>query len=74
MVKQVPFDKVLDSAKKYKDDMSRFLRDMIAIPSESCDEKRLSTALNKKWKKWVLIKLISIQWAIFWVILVMGLI
>lgn len=51
MVKQVPFDKVLDSAKKYKDDMSRFLRDMIAIPSESCDEKKVIHRIKQEMEK-----------------------
>ncbi|HGJ5904319.1 MAG TPA: YgeY family selenium metabolism-linked hydrolase [Arsenophonus apicola] len=51
MVKQVPFDKVLDSAKKYKDDMSRFLRDIIAIPSESCDEKKVIHRIKQEMEK-----------------------
>ncbi|WGL98683.1 YgeY family selenium metabolism-linked hydrolase [Arsenophonus sp. aPb] len=51
MVKQVPFDKVLDSAKKYKDDMSRFLRDMIVIPSESCDEKKVIHRIKQEMEK-----------------------
>ncbi|WP_032114450.1 YgeY family selenium metabolism-linked hydrolase [Candidatus Arsenophonus nilaparvatae] len=51
MVKQVPFDNVLASAKKYKDDMSRFLRDMIAIPSESCDEKKVIHRIKQEMEK-----------------------
>ena len=34
----IPFDKVLAKAEEYKPKISRFLRDMIAIPSESCEE------------------------------------
>ncbi|MDI9371208.1 MAG: YgeY family selenium metabolism-linked hydrolase [Synergistaceae bacterium] len=34
----IPFEKILAKAEEYKPQMSRFLRDMIAIPSESCEE------------------------------------
>ena len=33
------FDAIKKAAQKYGPDMTRFLRDMIAIPSESCEEK-----------------------------------
>ncbi|MCP4297498.1 MAG: YgeY family selenium metabolism-linked hydrolase [Proteobacteria bacterium] len=33
------FQKILQKAEEYKPQISRFLRDMIAIPSESCGEK-----------------------------------
>jgi hypothetical protein len=33
------YKRILGLAEKYKSQMSRFLRDMIAIPSESCNEK-----------------------------------
>lgn len=36
---KVDFKTVLEKANEYKQDMSAFLRDMIAIPSESCNEK-----------------------------------
>lgn len=32
-------EEILKLAEKYKPEMSRFLRDMARIPSESCDEK-----------------------------------
>ncbi|MGD9822689.1 MAG: YgeY family selenium metabolism-linked hydrolase, partial [Aminobacteriaceae bacterium] len=35
----IPFEKVLSKAEEYRPKMSRFLRDMIALPSESCGEK-----------------------------------
>ena len=35
------FKQIVELANKYKPEMSKFLRDMIAIPSESCGEKRL---------------------------------
>jgi len=33
------FSKILEQAEKYRPDISNFLRDMIALPSESCEEK-----------------------------------
>ncbi|MDA6076731.1 hypothetical protein O0544_09900 [Edwardsiella anguillarum] len=51
MAKQVPFDMILEKAHQYKDDMSRFLRDMIAIPSESCDEKRVVQRIKEEMEK-----------------------
>ena len=35
-------------AEKYKPDMSRFLRDMIAIPSESCCEKKVILRIKEE--------------------------
>ena len=37
----IPFEKVLSKAEEYRPKMSRFLRDMIALPSESCGEKEV---------------------------------
>ena len=33
------FEKIKSAAEGYKADMTRFLRDMISYPSESCEEK-----------------------------------
>ena len=33
------FEAIKKAAEGYRADMSRFLRDMIAIPSESCEEE-----------------------------------
>ena len=33
------FNQIKAAAKQYEADMTKFLRDMIAIPSESCEEK-----------------------------------
>ena len=33
------FQAIKTAAENYKQDMSRFLRDMISHPSESCEEK-----------------------------------
>jgi len=45
------YEAIKKAAEAYKDDMSRFLRDMIAIPSESCQEegvvKRIAAELTK---------------------------
>ena len=36
---QIDFNKINELAESYKPDMTRFLRDMIKLPSESCQEK-----------------------------------
>ena len=45
------YDKIRRAAEGYKQDMTRFLRDMIAIPSESCEEegvaKRIAAELTR---------------------------
>jgi len=45
------FAKVLDLAKKYEPEMSRFLRDLIAIPGESCDEKGTVLRIKEEMEK-----------------------
>lgn len=47
----IDFQKVLQKAEEYKGDISRFLRDMIAIPSESCDEGRVIERISEEMKK-----------------------
>lgn len=42
------YKKILEKAEYYKADMSKFLRDMIAIPSESCDEKDVVLRIKKE--------------------------
>ena len=37
--KYMDFEAIKKAAEGYRADMSRFLRDMIAIPSESCEEE-----------------------------------
>ncbi|MCG8508597.1 MAG: YgeY family selenium metabolism-linked hydrolase [Rhodospirillales bacterium] len=39
MADNLPTEKILSLAETYKADMTRFLRDMIRIPSESCQER-----------------------------------
>lgn len=38
---KIDFKAILDKAEAYKPEMSRFLREMIAIPSESCQEEQV---------------------------------
>ncbi len=40
--------KILELAKQYEKDMTRFLRDMIAIPSESCDEEKVINRIKRE--------------------------
>ena len=47
----VDFQKVLQKAEEYKGEISRFLRDMIAIPSESCDESRVIERIREEMEK-----------------------
>ncbi|MEI2267452.1 YgeY family selenium metabolism-linked hydrolase [Erwinia sp. CGal63] len=51
MMKSVPFDDIVALANKYQPEMTRFLRDMIAIPSESCDEKRVVERIRQEMEK-----------------------
>ncbi|MFP4477918.1 MAG: YgeY family selenium metabolism-linked hydrolase [Candidatus Izemoplasmatales bacterium] len=45
------FKKILELSKKYEKDMTQFLRDMIAIPSESCDEKSVIERIKREMEK-----------------------
>ncbi len=51
MTMNIPFNTVLEKAQEYKADMSRFLRDMIAIPSESCDEEKVVLRIKEEMEK-----------------------
>ncbi|HEY8364394.1 MAG TPA: YgeY family selenium metabolism-linked hydrolase, partial [Haloplasmataceae bacterium] len=44
-------DQILQLAEKYKPDMTRFLRDMIRIPSESCQEKEVILRIKEEMEK-----------------------
>ena len=48
---KVPFEEVLKKAESYQKDMTKFLRDMIAIPSESCDEKKVVLRIKEEMEK-----------------------
>jgi putative selenium metabolism hydrolase len=47
----VDFGAIKSAAEGYKADMSRFLRDMIAIPSESCDEEKVVKRIAAEMEK-----------------------
>lgn len=48
---KLSFEEVLKKAKSYEKDMTKFLRDMIAIPSESCDEKKVVLRIKEEMEK-----------------------
>ena len=48
---KVSFEEVLKKAQSYKADMTKFLRDMVAIPSESCDEKKVVLRIKEEMEK-----------------------
>ncbi len=45
------FSKIKELAERYKPDMTRFLRDMIRLPSESCDEKSVVQRIKQEMEK-----------------------
>jgi len=45
------FDKILELAREYKADMTKFLRDMVSIPSESCGEKKVVLRIKEEMEK-----------------------
>lgn len=51
MTRQIPFDAVLAQAGRHRAEMTRFLREMIAIPSESCDEKNVVLRIRQEMEK-----------------------
>ena len=48
---KIPFSEVLEKAKSYEKDMTKFLRDMIAIPSESCEEEKVILRIKEEMEK-----------------------
>jgi putative selenium metabolism hydrolase len=47
----IPFEKILETAHKYQKDMTAFLRDMVKIPSESCQEKDVILRIKAEMEK-----------------------
>ena len=45
------FEAIKSAAEGYKADMSRFLRDMISHPSESCEEKEVVMCIKAEMEK-----------------------
>lgn len=48
---QIDFEKVVELARKYEPEMSKFLRDMIAIPSESTHEEAVILRIKAEMEK-----------------------
>ena len=42
------FEKIIEKAEFYRTQISAFLRDMIAIPSESCDEEKVIQRIKRE--------------------------
>ena len=50
-MRKIPFEEILKRAEHYKSEMTRFLRDMIAIPSESSQEKDVILRIKQEMEK-----------------------
>lgn len=48
---KVDFAKVMELAKQYEPEMTKFLRDMIEIPSESCQEEKVILRIKQEMEK-----------------------
>jgi putative selenium metabolism hydrolase len=48
---QLDFKKINDLAEQYKPQMTAFLRDMVRIPSESCDEEKVVARIAEEMQK-----------------------
>ncbi|MCF7823000.1 MAG: YgeY family selenium metabolism-linked hydrolase [Candidatus Marinimicrobia bacterium] len=48
---EIHFDKILQQAEGYRSEISQFLRDMIAIPSESCQEEKVILRIKTEMEK-----------------------
>ncbi len=48
---KLDFKKINELAEQYKPEMTAFLRDMVAIPSESCDEKAICLRIKEEMEK-----------------------
>ncbi|RAK12764.1 putative selenium metabolism hydrolase [Halanaerobium saccharolyticum] len=47
----IEFDKIVEQAENYKSEISSFLRDMIRIPSESCEEEKVVLRIKEEMEK-----------------------
>lgn len=45
------YNKINEAAKAYEADMTKFLRDLVHYPGESCGEKIISCESKMRWKK-----------------------
>lgn len=62
---KVSFEEILKKAESYQKDMTKFLRDMVKIPSESCCEKEVVLRIKQEMEKLVSTKSRLIQWATY---------
>jgi len=51
MADTIPFEKIRELAERYKPEMTRFLRDMVRIPSESCQEGGVIQCIKAEMEK-----------------------
>jgi putative selenium metabolism hydrolase len=47
----IEFDKIVEQAESYRSEISSFLRDMIRIPSESCEEEKVVLRIKEEMEK-----------------------
>ncbi len=47
----VKFEQIMELAQRYEPEISKFLRDMIAIPSESCQEEKVVLRIKEEMEK-----------------------
>jgi putative selenium metabolism hydrolase len=50
-LRDMNFSEILKQAQRYEPEMSRFLRDLIAIPSESCDEEKVVLRIKEEMER-----------------------
>lgn len=50
-MRNLPFEEILKKSEEYRADMSRFLRDMVRIPSESCEEREVVLCIKAEMEK-----------------------
>lgn len=50
-MKKIPYEDILNKAMEYEKDIVKFLRDMIAIPGESCTEKEVILRVKEEAEK-----------------------
>ena len=50
-MKTLPFEKIMQHAEQYREDIIAFLRDMVRIPSESCEEKDVILRIKEEMEK-----------------------
>lgn len=51
MADTIPFEKIRELAEQYRPEMTRFLRDMVRIPSESCEEGKVIHCIKTEMEK-----------------------